>query len=71
MTDQNFSLRSLHTILPLGPSGLKLSVAATDGLKQIGMRFGKKSAAFDPEPIMQKFKSSVNAERRAMKLGEV
>lgn len=58
--------------MPLGPSGLSLSVAEASGkLKQIGMRFGKKSDTFDPQPVIQQFKAKVNAERRAMKLGEI
>lgn len=68
---QNFSIRSLHAMAPLGAAGLKLSVAEPTGLKQIAVRFPKKKPGFDPEPVLQKMKEVINQERKLMKLGEL
>lgn len=45
-----------------------MTVAGSDGLKQVAIRFGKKKEGFDPTPLMDKLKAAIQSERSDMAL---
>lgn len=61
-------MKSLSDMSALTQTAYRMTVAGTDGIKQIALRFGKKKEGFDPAPMMEKLKTAIQTERSEMGL---